>query len=241
MNQAVAPLAAKGVFIDNQWRPAASGRTLPMIAPAEGAAFAAIAAGDARDVDRAVAAARRRVRGRRLGPAQRHRARPPADQARPADRGPCRGTAAIEARDTGKPMKQARADMVAAARYFEYYGGAADKVHGDTIPFLPGYFVTTEHEPLGRHGPHHPVELPGADVRPHRRARAGDGQRLRGEAGRGRLPDAAAPRRTRRRRRASPRARSTSCRASARRRAPRSRRIPASTSSPSPAVPRSAR
>jgi aldehyde dehydrogenase (NAD+) len=34
--------------------------------------------------------------------------------------------------------------MVAAARYFEYYGGAADKVHGDTIPFLPGYFVTTE-------------------------------------------------------------------------------------------------
>ncbi len=38
--------------------------------------------------------------------------------------------ARLEARDTGKPMKQARADMVATARYFEFYGGAADKVHG---------------------------------------------------------------------------------------------------------------
>jgi aldehyde dehydrogenase (NAD+) len=39
--------------------------------------------------------------------------------------------------------------MIATARYFEYYGGAADKVHGDTIPFLPGYFVTTEHVAYG--------------------------------------------------------------------------------------------
>src|SRR5262249_4046650 len=38
--------------------------------------------------------------------------------------------ACLEARDTGKPMKQARADMVAVARYFEYYGAAADKLHG---------------------------------------------------------------------------------------------------------------
>jgi aldehyde dehydrogenase (NAD+) len=57
--------------------------------------------------------------------------------------------ARLEARDTGKPMKQARADMVATARYFEFYGGAADKVHGETIPFLPGYFVATERVPHG--------------------------------------------------------------------------------------------
>jgi aldehyde dehydrogenase (NAD+) len=57
--------------------------------------------------------------------------------------------ASLEARDTGKPMKQARADMVAVARYFEYYGAAADKLHGETIPFLNGYFVATEWEPLG--------------------------------------------------------------------------------------------
>ena len=46
-------------------------------------------------------------------------------------------------------MKQARADAVAVARYFEYYGGAADKLHGDTIPFLDGYFVATVWEPKG--------------------------------------------------------------------------------------------
>lgn len=55
----------------------------------------------------------------------------------------------LEARDTGKTMKQAEADMVAAARYFEYYGGAADKLHGDTIPFLNGFHAQTVYEPYG--------------------------------------------------------------------------------------------
>lgn len=59
MNQAVTLPPAKGVFIDNAWRPAVSGRTLPMIAPAEGVAFASIAAGGREDVDLAVASARR--------------------------------------------------------------------------------------------------------------------------------------------------------------------------------------
>ena len=49
--------------------------------------------------------------------------------------------AAIETRDNGKPLAQARADMVLTARYFEYYGGAADKVHGEVIPFQPGTTV----------------------------------------------------------------------------------------------------
>ena len=39
--------------------------------------------------------------------------------------------------------------MVATARYFEYYGAAADKLHGDTIPFLDGYLVATVYEPHG--------------------------------------------------------------------------------------------
>ncbi|MBO6758907.1 MAG: aldehyde dehydrogenase family protein [Roseibium sp.] len=54
-----------------------------------------------------------------------------------------------ESRDTGKPHAQAKADMVAAARYFEFYGAAADKVHGESIPFLAGYQVQTIHEPYG--------------------------------------------------------------------------------------------
>ena len=42
----------------------------------------------------------------------------------------------LEALDVGKPLKQARADVIALARYMEFYGGAADKVHGETIPTL---------------------------------------------------------------------------------------------------------
>jgi len=57
--------------------------------------------------------------------------------------------AQLECRDTGKPLSQGRADMVATARYFEFYGGAADKVHGETIPFMAGYQVQTWHEPYG--------------------------------------------------------------------------------------------
>ena len=34
-------------------------------------------------------------------------------------------------------------------RYFEFYGGAADKIHGDTIPFLDGYTALTLREPHG--------------------------------------------------------------------------------------------
>ncbi len=62
-NSAFGVPPAKGVFIDNAWHPCASGSALPMIAPAEGVAFAAIAAGDHHDIDAAVAAARRAFEG----------------------------------------------------------------------------------------------------------------------------------------------------------------------------------
>ncbi len=144
-----ATTSAQGVFINNKWRPGESGRTIPVLAPADGQVFAAITAGNAADVDAAVKAARAAVEGGawgKLSATERGRllsklAIAIADHADELAR--------LEARDTGKPMRQARNDMIATARYFEYYGGAADKVHGDTIPFLPGYFVTTEHVPYG--------------------------------------------------------------------------------------------
>jgi aldehyde dehydrogenase (NAD+) len=57
--------------------------------------------------------------------------------------------AKAEAVDTGKPMKQAKADITALARYFEFYAGACDKVHGETLPYLDGYTVLTFREPFG--------------------------------------------------------------------------------------------
>ena len=57
--------------------------------------------------------------------------------------------AALESRDTGKPARQGKVDVVATVRCYEFYGGAADKVHGDTIPFLDGYTALTLREPHG--------------------------------------------------------------------------------------------
>lgn len=140
---------AQGIFIDNAWRPCATGRTIPVHAPAEGVLFAELAAGSAADIDLAVAAARKAVEGGawgRMTATERGRI-----LSRVADRIAANfdELALLEARDTGKPMKQARADVTAAQRYFEYYGSAADKVHGDTVPFLDGYLVATVYEPHG--------------------------------------------------------------------------------------------
>ncbi|MGJ4904181.1 aldehyde dehydrogenase family protein [Bradyrhizobium sp. HKCCYLS2058] len=160
MNANVKLPAAKGVFIDNKWQPAQSGRTIAMLAPATGQVIASIAAGDAADIDLAVAAARRALEGPwgRLAAVDRGRLLLKLGRLVEDD---AEELAKLEAADTGKPMKQAKADVVAVARYFEYYGGAADKVHGDTIPFLDGFFVTTVYEPLGVTGHIIPWNYPG--------------------------------------------------------------------------------
>ncbi len=57
--------------------------------------------------------------------------------------------AELESLDTGKPLRQARSDVDTAARYFEFYGGAADKVYGATIPGEGDYWSYTLREPYG--------------------------------------------------------------------------------------------
>jgi aldehyde dehydrogenase (NAD+) len=57
--------------------------------------------------------------------------------------------ARLETIDSGKPLSQARADIAVSARYFEYYAGAADKIHGETIPQPAGTFTYTVREPYG--------------------------------------------------------------------------------------------
>lgn len=140
--------ASDGVFIDNAWRPSASGTTLDVIDPATGEVFARIAAGNAADIDAAVTSARRARNGDWGTMTATERGRI-LTRAGALILDTFDELAALEARDTGKPISQARADITATARYFEFYGGAADKVHGDMIPFLPGHFVTTEYVPYG--------------------------------------------------------------------------------------------
>ena len=135
-------------FIGNRLVAASDGRTLPMIDPSDGMPFAAIARSGAADVDAAVAEASRARDGvwGRLAPAERGRclARLSRAISDHADE-----LALLEARDCGKPLAQARADAAACARYFEFYAGAPDKLHGTTIPYTDGYTVLTWREPHG--------------------------------------------------------------------------------------------
>jgi aldehyde dehydrogenase (NAD+) len=135
-------------FIDNESVPPAGGDVLPVIDPSTGATFAQIARGSAADVDRAVLAARAAFQGPwgRLSAVDRGRLlRRWADAVEAHQE----ELALLESQDTGKPLKQARADALALARYFEFYAGAADKLHGQTIPYQDGYTVLTIREPHG--------------------------------------------------------------------------------------------
>jgi aldehyde dehydrogenase (NAD+) len=124
------------------------GPDLVLVNPSDGQPLAEIARGTQADVDAAVAAAEAALAGPwgALTAAERGRLllRMSALVLEQADE-----LARLEALDVGKPLKQGRADAVALARYLEFYGGAADKVMGDTIPFANGYTAFSLREPHG--------------------------------------------------------------------------------------------
>ena len=135
-------------FINGQWVAASDGQTLPVIDPSTGEVFDSLARGNAADIDKAVTAARAALSG-------------PWGRFTATDRGRILSKmsqimlqridalALLESRDTGKPISQARNDITVAARYCEFYGGAADKVHGQQIPYLNDFHVVVLREPYG--------------------------------------------------------------------------------------------
>jgi aldehyde dehydrogenase (NAD+) len=135
-------------FIANQACLSHSGQTLAVLDPSDGQVFDELQRSTPQDIDDAVQAARACYEGpwSRLSAVDRSRLLMKLSQsvAAHADE-----LAALEQRDCGKPTKQARADAVALARYFEFYAGACDKLHGETLPYLNGYSVLTWREPHG--------------------------------------------------------------------------------------------
>jgi len=58
--------------------------------------------------------------------------------------------ATIETWDNGKPYSVAlNDDMYEVAEVFRYYGGYADKIHGQVIDTTPAKFAYTVREPVG--------------------------------------------------------------------------------------------
>jgi aldehyde dehydrogenase (NAD+) len=135
-------------YIANTSLPSISGRTLPVIDPSDGQVYDEIQRSNSADVDQAVAAAQhcQYAVWQQLSAAERGRLLARLAQTVSAH---IEELAGIEQRDCGKPLRQARADALALARYFEFYAGAADKLHGQTIPYQSGYSVLTWREPHG--------------------------------------------------------------------------------------------
>ncbi len=141
-------LPAQTNLINGERCAAAGGSTIDVIDPSNGSLLTTLPRSDSRDIDAAVAAARAAFKGAfgRLTATERGRilmrlsALILENQAE---------LAKLECLDTGKPIQQARADITACARYFEYYGGAADKLHGETIPYAQGSTVIAMRVPHG--------------------------------------------------------------------------------------------
>ena len=141
--------------------------TLPLINPSDGNTLCHIARSTGAEVDAAVTAAQAALDGDwgRMTALERGRCLTRLGQL-VLDHVDLLTT--LEAMDVGKPLTQARADALALARYCEFYGGAADKVHGQTIPYLDGYTVYTLREPHGVTGHivpwNYPMQIIGRSV-----------------------------------------------------------------------------
>jgi betaine-aldehyde dehydrogenase len=141
--------ATKQMWIGGKWTSAAAGRTRDVVNPATGRVIATVPEAGAPDVSNAVAAARHafdegewaklthRDRGQILFKvAEGIRAR-------------AQELAETDARNMGKPIVEAEFDVADAAHCFEYYGGLATKIHGETLNVPDNALSIVVREPVG--------------------------------------------------------------------------------------------
>ena len=137
------------LYINGEFVPSETTNWLDVIDPSTTETIARVPDASPRDIDRAVAAARRAFdegpwkdstaqdRGRvlfKLAEVVRRR----SDE-----------LAEIEARNTGKPIVEAEFDIADVATCFEYYGGLATKIHGDVVPVPDNAMSLALREPVG--------------------------------------------------------------------------------------------
>ncbi|MEM9521880.1 MAG: aldehyde dehydrogenase [Actinomycetota bacterium] len=138
------------MLIDGEWTRAADGGTYESIDPSTGTVWSTTPEATEADVDRAVRAAHVAMTSG------------PWAAMTPTERGRCltrlgdlledasERLGEIETRDTGKLFAETRWQATYIAEYFRYFGGAADKLSGETLPIdKPDLFVYTRREPVG--------------------------------------------------------------------------------------------
>src|SRR5579864_2237305 len=135
------------MYIAGRRMASGSGAAFEAIDPATARPFAMVADGGPADVAAAVEAAQAASRG--------WAGLPPVRRVRMLNRLALllrerhEEFAELESLDVGKPLQQAEDDVAAAAGYFEYFAGVADKVFGSSIPLGKGFVDFTLREPLG--------------------------------------------------------------------------------------------
>ena len=144
-----ATVDSRHLFINNEWRPSSSTKTMAVVNPATEEVIAEVASADKADVDAAVDAARAALNGPWSALSARERGRLVRQL---GERLMARADeiARLETLHNGKPITESRhIEIPAAAECFEYYGGWSDKVMGETIPVKGNHLTYTLREPVG--------------------------------------------------------------------------------------------
>jgi acyl-CoA reductase-like NAD-dependent aldehyde dehydrogenase len=139
----------KRLVLGGERSPAADGKTFQVIEPGTGQPFAEVAQAGAADAEQAVQVAYRAFeegRWPRMSATARGRI---LIQASNLVRQRLEAIATVEARNAGKPIRDARGEISLVAAVLEYWGGAANKIFGETIPVQDAGLEVTLREPVG--------------------------------------------------------------------------------------------
>ncbi|MGH3089222.1 MAG: aldehyde dehydrogenase [Rubrobacteraceae bacterium] len=138
------------MLIGGEWVDSLSGETFESVNPYTGKVWATVQEAGEEDVDRAVRAAREafdegpwgKMTGTERARLLRKFAGLLAENAE--------SLAYVESTDNGKLLREMSGQLKALPEWYYYFAGAADKVHGETIPSdKPNFFVYTRREPIG--------------------------------------------------------------------------------------------
>lgn len=150
-HERAAKIAPEGrAFIDGSYVAARSGAQFDNVNPATGQVFGRIAAGDAADIERAVAAAKAAFEQgvwARTRPAHRKKVLGAFAQSLLAHR---EELALLETLDMGKPISDSlKIDIPGAARAIQWYAEAVDKIYDEIAPTGPDALALVTREPVG--------------------------------------------------------------------------------------------
>ena len=137
------------LLIAGKWRHGQEEKTFDIVEPATSEVMARAAIASAVDVDAAVTAARSAFEGGAWSDTPASGRAKVLYKIAELIRSNVDRLATLEARNAGKPIRDAKDEVMGAAQCFEYYAGAATRIYGETIPVTTPGLDFTLREPVG--------------------------------------------------------------------------------------------